>query len=83
MRRHDTYLENSKRKDKTEEDMVKFFREQYSFSAESVWADRRVKVEAKLREAGLIASSYARQVLMAMQPSEKPHLATQIKFDDL
>lgn len=64
------------------EETVKFFRERYSFSAETLWKDTRVRLEAKLREAGLIGNSYARHVLLAMQPKEKPHLKSQIKFDD-
>ena len=62
--------------------MIKLFRDVYSFTAESILKDRRVRVEAKLREAGLMDSSYARQVLSAMQPKFKPHLTSQIKFDD-
>jgi len=61
---------------------VKFFQERYSFSAETLWKDSRVRLEAKLREAGLIDNSYARHVLQAMQPKEKPHLLSQIRFDD-
>jgi len=62
--------------------LVRLFREVYSFSADTILKDRRVRIEAKLREAGLLDSSYARQVLMAMQPKTRPHLASQIKFDD-
>jgi len=64
------------------EAIVKFFHEMYSFSSETVWADRRVRLESKLRESGLIDKSYARQVLLSMQPKPKPHLASQIKFQD-
>jgi len=65
-----------------EESIVRFFRERYSFSSETVWADRRVRVEAKLRDAGLIDSPYARQVLLAMNPKPKRHLSSQIAFDE-
>ena len=64
-----------------EQEMVKFFRESYSFSTESVMRDRRLRLEMKLRDAGLMESSYARQILQAMQPKPKPHLSTQIKFE--
>jgi hypothetical protein len=68
--------------DPEEEGMIRLFQECYSFTAETIMKDRRVRLESKLREAGLMGSSYARQVLSAMQPRVKPHLASQIKFDD-
>ncbi|ODM97266.1 hypothetical protein Ocin01_09415 [Orchesella cincta] len=63
------------------DETVKFFRERYSFSAETLWKDTRVRLESKLREAGLIDNSYARHVLLAMQPQPKPHLKSNIKFE--
>lgn len=64
------------------EETVKFFQERYSFSAETLWKDTRVRLESKLREAGLIDSSYARQMLLSMQPQQKQHLQSQIKLDE-
>jgi hypothetical protein len=77
MRNHElqTWLQNP-----DEEEMIKFFRERYSFSTEEVCKDRRVRLEAKLRDAGLMNTTYARQVLAAMQPKPKPHLQSQIKL---
>lgn len=69
-------------RDHEEEAARRFFQERYSFSAETLWKDTRVRLEAKLREAGLIGNSYARHVLLAMQPKDKPHLQSQIKFDE-
>jgi len=68
-----------------DEKMASIFRDSYSFSAESVLKDRRLRFQAKLKEAGLMDSAYARQVLMAMEPQPKPHLQSQVKFsqDDL
>lgn len=69
-------------KNREEEEAVKFFQERYSFSAETLWKDSRVRLESKLRDAGLIGNSYARNVLLAMQPKEKPHLKSNIKFNN-
>ncbi|CAL8070379.1 unnamed protein product [Orchesella dallaii] len=66
-----------------ENETVNFFRERYSFSAETLWKDARVRLETKLREAGLIDKSYARHVLLAMQPQPKPHLKSNIKFEPI
>ncbi|CAG7826409.1 unnamed protein product [Allacma fusca] len=83
VRRYEIQESQSKKKEENnDEEMVDFFRKRYSFAADTIWADRRVKVEAKLRDAGLMGSSYARQILQAMQPGEKPHLKTNIIFDN-
>jgi hypothetical protein len=82
VRRYEIQESVGKRKEENnDEEMVDFFRKRYSFAADTIWADRRVKVEAKLRDAGLMGSSYARQILQAMQPKERPHLKTNISFD--
>jgi hypothetical protein len=77
MRRHEVQnlLENEE-----ESKMIKFFQERYGFSSEALLKDRRLRLEGKLREVGLMGSSYARQVLLAMEPKPKPHLQSQINF---
>lgn len=65
-----------------DERMAAVFRDCYSFSAETVLKDRRLRFQAKLKEAGLQDSAYARQILMAMEPKAKPHLQSQLKFDN-
>jgi hypothetical protein len=44
----------------------------HGFSAAQIGADKRVKVEAALRAAGLAGSDYARQALQRVQPPTAP-----------
>ena len=46
----------------------------HSFWDSQLVADRRLRLEARLREAGLLDSSYAREVLRAVSGPAQPHL---------
>ena len=65
-----------------DDSMVRLFREVYSFSNQTIEKDRRTRLQQKLKRAGLLGSSYARQVLTAIEPMAKPDLASEAYFDD-